>query len=367
MTDRPTPPVLTASVLVAMAAPLLVLSPDPATTMAAGTNRHHAITADVRQGQSPSRLNPTIGLLEAGKPVFGLYAPSNRRGPSRPGQSVAPEPPRTPAQLAAEALAQGGSDYIFDGGMEHDFDAGYPPFVDFVKGMQAGGVLRPAGPGGARRLSHPLVVKMTEIAPDPAAARTRIARQLNLGVSTVVFVDVQSADEVRQGLAMMRFAANGGSRPDDVGSAPDYWGMSAPEYRERADLWPLNPKGELTNWTIVESKAGLARIREIAAVKGVSVLFPGAGTLRGVFTSTDASGKRVFDEAGWEAAIQSVLAACKEFKVACGYPAGLNDIERRLQQGFRVFVIGWGESGFQTVALGRKLSGRAATNAEEWR
>ena len=56
-------------------------------------------------------------------------------------------------------------------------------------------------------------------------------------------------------------------------------------------------------------------------MKGISVLFPGAGTLRGVFTTTDAEGKRTFDADGWEAAIQQVLAACKEFNVPCGYPA----------------------------------------------
>ena len=72
-------------------------------------------------------------------------------------------------------------------------------------------------------------------------------------------------------------------------------------------MWPLNPNGELVNFTIVESKEGLAKVREIAAVKGIGVLFPGAGTLRGVFTTTDANGQRVFDEAAWEGAIQQVL------------------------------------------------------------
>jgi 2-keto-3-deoxy-L-rhamnonate aldolase RhmA len=310
-------------------------------------------------------LNPLIDLLEARKPVFGLYAPSNRRPPARPGTPAAPDAPnRSPAELAREALAQGGSDYIFDGGMEHDFEAGLPTFTEFAKGYWAAD---PFAMGTVRRLRQPLVVKTPEIAPDPARARTRIAQQLNLGVSTIVFVDVRSADEVRQGLAMMRFASQGGTRPDDVGAAPRLWGMSAPAYRAAADLWPLNRRGELVNWTIVESKEGLARIREIAAVPGIGVLFPGAGTLRGIFTTTDASGTRVFDEAGWEAAIQSVLAACKEFKVACGYPAGLGDIELRMKQGFSVFVIGWGDNGFKTVALGRRVAGRAATNAEEWR
>jgi 4-hydroxy-2-oxoheptanedioate aldolase len=135
--------------------------------------------------------------------------------------------------------------------------------------------------------------------------------------------------------------------------------MSEQQYKEKADLWPLNPKGELVNWTIVESKEGLARIREIAAVKGIGVLFPGAGTLRGVFSSTDANGQRVLDEKGWEAAIQQVLAACKEYNVPCGYPATENDIEMRMQQGFSVFIMNWGDPGFRAVEKGRKAAGRA--------
>ena len=98
--------------------------------------------------------------------------------------------------------------------------------------------------------------------------------------------------------------------------------------------------------------------REIAAVKGISVLFPGAGTLRGVFTTTDADGTRKFDAEGWEAAIQQVLAACKEFNVQCGYPATENDIETRIKQGFSVFIMNWGEPGFRAIDIGRKAAGR---------
>lgn len=299
------------------------------------------------------RLNPTIDLLEQKKPLFGLYAPSNRRGRGAPPPDA--PPPKSPAQLAQDALAYKQTDFIFDGTMEGNFDRGYAPFVEFVKGMSEGGVLQKSP---ALRLTHPLVVKMHEIAPDPALAAANISKQLNLGVSTVVFVDVKSAEEVKQGLAAMRFKANGGTRPDAVGNAPAFWGMTEAQYREKADLWPLNPKGELVNWTIVESKEGLERIREIAAVKGIGVLFPGAGTLRGVFSSTDANGQRVLDEKGWEAAIQQVLAACKEFNVACGYPATENDIEMRMQQGFSVFIMNWGDAGFRAVEKGRKAAGR---------
>jgi len=308
-------------------------------------------------GQAPRRFNPVIELLAQKKPVFGLYAPSNPRG----GRGGAPPPadappPKSVAQLAQDAVAYKLQDYVFDGTMEGaNFDTAYARFAGFAKAMSdAGFVDKSPTP----HLTHPLVVKTHKIAENPQLAAERIGRQLNLGVSGIVFVEVESAEEVKTGLAAMRFKSNGGTRPDDVGNAPAMWGMSEKEYKEKADLWPLNPKGELINWTIVESKEGLKHVREIAAVKGISVLLPGAGTLRGVFSAPGDNGQRVFDAAGWEAAIQQVLAACKEFNVPCGYPANMNDVETRMQQGFSVFVIGWGENGFKTIDIGRKVAGR---------
>ena len=320
----------------------------------------------VAQSARKQRLNPVIELLEQKKPVFGLYAPSNRRPGGRgPGGAAAapaaatPAPPqKTPLELAKEAVAYKAADFIFDGSMEGGVDRGLPAFTELVKGMQEAGALRRSP---FLRLTHPLIVKMEEIAPDPAKAVDAIGKQLNLGVSGIMFVSAESADEVKAGLAAMRFKSKGGTRAEQVGSAPAFWGMSEAEYRQRADLWPLNPDGELINWTIVESKAGLDKVREIAAVKGIGVLWPGAGTLRGVFSTTDANGQRQVDQVAWEAAIQKVLAACKEFNVACGYPANPDDIELRMKQGFSVFVMNWGDAGFKAIDIGRKAANRTET------
>ena len=165
--------------------------------------------------------------------------------------------------------------------MEGDFDRALPPFPELMNGMTTAGILIKSP---KPRLSKSVVVKMNEIAPDPAKAAVNIGKQLNLGVTGIMFVSVESAEEVKAGIAAMRFKSKGGTRPDDVGNAPAFWGMSEKEYKEKADLWPLNPNGELVNWTIVESKAGLEKVREIAAVKGIGVLWPGAGTLRGLFS-----------------------------------------------------------------------------------
>jgi 2-keto-3-deoxy-L-rhamnonate aldolase RhmA len=312
------------------------------------------------QTQSKQRLNPVIGLLEQNKPVFGLYAPSNRRGGPPGAQAQQPAPPqRTAAELAREAVAFKTTDFLFDGSMEGGMDRALPAFTEFVNGWKEAG---PVARTPFVRLTHPLVVKMHEIAPDPAKAAASISTQLNLGVSGIMFVSAESAAEVKAGLDAMRFKAKGGTRPEAVGNAPSLWGMSEVDYRRKADLWPLNPDGELINWTIIESKEGLAQAREIAAVKGIGVLWPGAGTLRGLFSTTDANGQRKLDEAAWENAIQTVLSACKEFKVACGYPASPNDIEMRMKQGFSVFVMNWGDAGFKAIDIGRKASNRSDTS-----
>jgi 2-keto-3-deoxy-L-rhamnonate aldolase RhmA len=302
-------------------------------------------------GQAPphKRLNPVIALLEQNKPVFGVYAPSNG---GRRGEPVAARPA---LDLAKDALAYQQADFLFNGSLEGGLERGFPAVADFFKAMDEA-----AGPNRmpAFGITRPMILKIPKIDPDRSKAGENISRELNVGSAGIMFVETESAEEVRQGIAAMRFKSKGGTRPDAVGAAPAHWGMSEQEYRQKADLWPLNPDGELINWTIVESKEGLAHVREIAAVKGIGVLWPGAGTLRGVFSTTNAAGERVLDTAAWETAIQQVLSACKEFHVPCGFPANASDIDTRMKQGFSVFVMSWGDAGFKAVDVGRKAAGR---------
>jgi len=320
-----------------------------------------AAAGTLATAQAPTRFNPMVELLAAKKPVFGLYAPSDRRfggggGPGgAPGAAPAvPAPQKTPADLAKEAVAFPNSDFIFDGSMERNFDSAATQFQELMNGMSAAGILIKSPKA---RLSKSIVVKMNEIAGNAKAAEN-IGRQLNMGVTGIMFVSAESAEEVQAGISAMRFKSKGGTRSENVGNAPAFWGMSEKEYKEKADLWPLNPNGELVNWTIVESKAGLEHVREVAAVKGIGVLWPGAGTLRGLFSTQQPDGTRKLDEAAWEASIQKVLAACKAFNVPCGYPASPTDIEMRMKQGFSVFVMSWGGAGFKAIEIGKKAVGR---------
>lgn len=295
-------------------------------------------------GPSSNRANPLIEKHEDGQAIFGLYAPANRPANRNP-QNL---PNKSQPELASETLGVKNSDFLFNGSMESSIEQALPVWSEYVEAMvEAGATIR----------THPTIVKAPKIADDYEAATHNIARQLDTGVAEIMFVTVESAQEVEHGLRAMRYQSNGGLRPDDsVGNAPVYWGMSDEEYIEKADLWPINPEGELINWTVVESPKGLENVREIAAVDGIGVLWPGAGTLRQLFSTQNAQGERVTDEAAWENAIQQVLAACKEFDVPCGFPATTNDIEMRMEQGFSVFVMAWGENGFATIDMGKRAA-----------
>jgi hypothetical protein len=93
-------------------------------------------------------------------------------------------------------------------------------------------------------------------------------------------------------------------------------------------------------------------------------LIVGAGTLGGVFSSTNAQGERVRDQVGFDAGVAAVLEACKEFKVACSHPANNPaEIEKLMAQGFTVFTMQRrNQDGFDAVETGRRLSGRPLTH-----
>lgn len=334
-------------------------------------------------GQGAKHLNPVVDLLVAGKPVFGTAIPTAGGGGGNRGggggaagggaattPAPAPAPPKTQLDLAKDALAHPEIDYFFTGSMERNVSgpgrnggpspiAAFTAFADAV--VEAGGVVTRPAP----MLRVPIAAKTINIsradAPaDPEIFNANISAQLNAGISIINFVEVDNADEITKGINAMRFASKGGTRREDIGSAPKYWGLDEKTYRQKADVWPLDPNGNLLAWAIIETKEGVDKIREIAQVKGLSAVIVGAGTLGGVYSITNPDGSRGGrDNAAWEAAIQKILAACKEFKKPCGYPAYETDIEERMKQGFDVFVIqAFSERGFKAVEIGRKVSGR---------
>ena len=322
--------------------------------------------------QAVDRMNPIIALQEKGLPVFGIAHPSigrtgggggrGRAGGGAAGTAgvfsggvaggIAPPPTTTPppapvpapppappivlADVAKETVAYTRADYLYTSGTSDTFLR----FIEEIK--KAGGSMR----------THPFGAKIGIWHSNPTNVNNNIVRQLAAGHSNVSMEAVESAQEVRDVIKAMRFASAGGTRPDTgLENAAAYWGLSVEEYKQKADVWPLNKNGELLVSVIIESLDGIKNVREIAAEPGVGQIFAGYGTLGGVFRG---------DPAGREAAAASILAACKEFKVPCGFPTNNPaEIEQRMKEGWSVFIMQRrDEAGFAAVETGRKLGGR---------
>jgi 4-hydroxy-2-oxoheptanedioate aldolase len=320
--------------------------------------------AQSRANGAEARMNRMIPLIEQGLPILGLAHPAytagrgggggRGRGGAAGGAPPAPQtPPPQPniAEVARETVSYTLGDYVLNTYSPATADR----YREFTQAILAAG-------GSAH--THPFVAKIPIIHDNPADATRRLIDQLNDGQVVVEMQEVETVEEVNQAISAMRFVSKGGTRPESgFERAAAYWKMTPAQYLEKADVWPLNPNGELLLSIIIESRDGVANARQLAAIPGVAVVTVGAGTLGGVFSSTNAEGQRVRDQAGFDAAVAQVLAACKEFKKSCGYPANNPaEVEKLMNDGWDFLIMQRrDQAAFDAVLTGRRLSGRPTT------
>jgi 4-hydroxy-2-oxoheptanedioate aldolase len=322
-----------------------------------------AISADAAaaQKQPADRMNRMIPLIQQKLPVLGVnnpaYAPrgGGRGRGGAAGSEAATAPPPAPivmADVARETVAYTLGDYVLNSFSPNTVEQ----YREYMKAIVAAG-------GSAR--THPFVAKIPIIHGNEATATQRLIDQLNEGQVGVEMQQVETVEEVNQAISAMRFVSRGGTRPESgFERAAAYWGMTPAQYLEKADVWPLNPNGELLLGVIIESKAGIANARAIAALPGVAMVTAGAGTLGGVFSTTDSTGRRVRDQAAFDAGVAAILAACKEFKKSCGYPANNPaEVEKLMKDGWDFLIMQRrDQAAFDAVLTGRRLSGRPTTS-----
>ena len=288
-----------------------------------------AVLQNPAAGQTRPRHNKLIDVLARNQVVFGWFSPG-----------------RT-AEQAKRAAADPLMDFVF---INMEAVQSYRPddIRTFMQAMAEGGLKKNPN-------SLALMTRLPIFHDDPAAARQRTAEMLSMGVQAIVFPDMESGEEAQQAIASMRYApaasskqaAPAGTRPEGVGDAPAFWGVSEAEYRQKADVYPINPDGELAAIFIVESVKGIENSREITRARP-TVAFAGPGTLR---RNLNGDMEKV------EAAIQTQLASCKEFNVPCGITANASDIEKRIKEGFRVIII-YDRDYPETIKVGRAAAGR---------
>ncbi len=294
------------------------------------------LLAAITLGQdNGARLNKTIELLENGEAALGIFSGD---------QSL------NNARLIA------GSDIDFaliD--MEHgplDFET----LRSFLLGLTDKQAIHQDGS---------LQASVTPIVRLPTNGRENLqflAKQaLDIGAFGVMYPFVTTKEEALNAVRASRYPQKKGAPdfnpPGMRGRAPAnaawYWGINGGEYVRRADVWPLDPRGEILTIIQIENPEGVENIEEIVSVPGIGVIFVGPSDLGITMGYPDNP-----DAPEIEEAIQKVLSVCTRKNIPVGITANAGSIERRLKEGFRFITVG-GDGGLRpdsanTLQLGRE-------------
>jgi len=262
--------------------------------------------------QQRVHLNPVIAKLEAGEIVYGL---------STQDLSVA----------YARQVARDPADFVYVD-MEHgpmDFAA----LGTFLLAMGDKAALLSKGN------AQPDVALFARFAPRPEESEWVVKQALDLGLYGVLFNGVDTPEQAAFAVSTMRYPQLRDSRyPEPTGirgwspaNAAWAWGVSSDEYLGRADLWPLNPDGDLLGIMMIESAESLSNIDAIASTPGVGALFPGAGGDLSRSLGVPLGSPEL------EAAFGQILAACRRHGVACAISATTGaDVARRVRDGWQI-------------------------------
>ena len=210
----------------------------------------------------------------------------------------------------------------------------------------------------------PAVAPMVRIPPNGGEMNQWLAKQvLDIGVYGVIWPHVSTVEEARNAVAACRYprppsAPNfepAGQRGDSPKNAAPYWGVTQQEYYALADVWPLNPKGEILVVIMCEEARAIKNLpKMLEQVPGIGVVLVGEGDL-----AQDLGLPRQYDHPTVVSAIDEVLAICKEHNVVCGHPhVNAKNVEALLQKGFRWLMTGPTYT-FAGLEKGLKASGRA--------
>src|SRR6201990_1220702 len=133
----------------------------------------------------------------------------------------------------------------------------------------------------------PAVTPMVRVPPNGAEKAQFQAKQaLDLGVYGIVWPHISTVDEAYNAVAACRYPRlksaplyePAGIRGDGPTQAVRYWGITQQEYYERADVWPLNPKGEILVVIQIEDTLGLKNLPDMLKnVPGIGVVMIGEG------------------------------------------------------------------------------------------
>jgi 4-hydroxy-2-oxoheptanedioate aldolase len=271
-----------------------------------------AVLGAAQQPLPTVRLNRAIETLSRGQSIFGLISTDR-------------------SFENARAIAASDADFVIID-MEHgvlDFER----LQAFLLGMTNRAEI--ARKGNLQPNVTPLV-RLPQYGYEPTTFTVKQA--LDIGVMGIMFSAISNKEQAIQAVSAMRYpkptkAANEPMGRRGSGPTAAVWLWGVPDYQKRADLWPLDPQGELLSFIQIETLEGVQKIDEILEVPGISAIFIGPSDL-GLSLGSRPGAPDL------ETAIQTVLTAAKARNIPVAITATARDAQQRLRQGFRILTLG---------------------------
>ena len=188
-----------------------------------------------------------------------------------------------------------------------------------------------------------------------------LKQALDAGVYGLVLPHLDNVDDAKAAVVAARYPQVPGAadfEPEGERGwwyriAPRYWGLTPAEYYDAADLWPLDPDGNMLLVGIIEDPVGVKNVRDILReVKGIGAIWAGPGDMS---VAMGHKGNAAHPDV--QANLLTILEACKEFGVPCATGCTPEEVPMRLEQGFRIIITS-PEKTTKGLDEGRRIAGR---------
>jgi 4-hydroxy-2-oxoheptanedioate aldolase len=295
----------------------------------------------VAEAPKTTRINRAIELLAQGQPIYYTGSHSGTEGGFENGKRD----------------AQTWADYI-------SYDMEHAPFdvkglADYMKGLAA------AGPTRSGHRTPAVIVNVPVNGTDEAAVRANawmFSQVLATGVHGVMLTHADMPGAIRAFVEAVRLPihkqgvdhgiSEGRRGVHGAPTAAQIWGVSQDEYLDKADVWPLNPNGELLLGVKLEDKYALANAEQNLKVPGIGFAEWGPGDMA-LSLGVRGPGNVAEKDPAMIAARAKVFAACKANKIFFLNAMNQNNVIAMIQEGVMV-----GPASQQTAEIGRQHTKR---------
>jgi 4-hydroxy-2-oxoheptanedioate aldolase len=189
-----------------------------------------------------------------------------------------------------------------------------------------------------------------------------LAKQaLDRGVYGVVWPHVSTVQQAYNAVSACRYPRQKtaplyepvGARGDGPHTCSRYWGLSQQEYYAKADVWPLNPHGEILVFLMIEDLEGIAQLDDMLRnVRGIGCVLIGEGDL-----SQELGVPRQYEHPLVKDAMAQIVSTCKKHNVRVGHPhVTTQNVETVLAQGY-TFLMSAPVKSYTAIDKARQIAG----------